>query len=113
MVYMKLFYQCYLFIVLLFSYFCQGFKIDFGDIVNKRNSRQENSSKRGREHSLIRQSYGQNQNLRPGSGHLGRSGIPDTFTPPCRTHSSKKNKRGNFKINSSQGFYTHKLPSKL
>jgi hypothetical protein len=86
--------------------------VKYFKIGQKRNSRQDNSSKRGRESSLLKHSQNNNIVIRPGSSHLGRTGIPDTFTPPCRTHSSKKNKRANFKINSSQGFYTHKLPSK-
>ncbi|CAI2383580.1 unnamed protein product [Moneuplotes crassus] len=50
----------------------------------------ESARKKGRESSLIRQSYLNKSIVRPGSSHHGRMGIPDTFTPPCRNHSSKK-----------------------
>lgn len=73
-------------------------------LAHKRNSRQENSSKRGRESSFMRQSQMNKPIIRPGSSHLGRVNIPDSVTPPCCTNSTKKSKRENFKINSSQGF---------
>jgi len=52
----------------------------------------DSGSKRGRESCLIRQSYLNKSVLRPGSSHHGRIGVPDTFTPPWRNHSSKKSK---------------------
>ena len=50
--------------------------------------------------------------MRPDSSNMRRAGIQDTFTPPCRMHSSNKSKQNKLKLNSSHGFYTNKRPSK-
>jgi len=52
------------------------------EITHKKTSKHDSSSKRGRESSLIKQSLRKHAVIRPGSSHLGRTGIPDTFTPP-------------------------------
>ncbi|CAI2383871.1 unnamed protein product [Moneuplotes crassus] len=51
---------------------------------------EESECKKIKDSSLMNQLYLNKPEIRPGSSHHGRAGIPDTFTPPCRSRWSKK-----------------------